>query len=61
MDKPLTELSAEELQAKRAELLTDRDGLQAQIVELMHRQAAIDNELAMVGLLIDKAKRSQHG
>lgn len=58
MNKPLDKLTPEELDAKHDELLADRDGMQAQIVELMHRQAAVDNELAIVGMLIEKAKRA---
>lgn len=59
MDQSLTKLSAKELQLKRSELLASRERLQAQIVELMHRQAAVDNDLSIVALLIDKAQRLQ--
>lgn len=57
MDAEIVKLTPGELKAKHDELLADRDGLQSQIVELMHRQATIDNELAIVGMLIEKAKR----
>jgi len=56
---PLEKMTVEELAAKRAQLLDDRAKLQLQIDALWHRQAAIDNDLTILGLLSGKAKKAE--